>query len=142
MVSAAGPCLIAHGETAPAEPRAALERAGAELLVLPLAARPEGAPEAPRPEERRGLDLTALLAELGRRECNEVLVECGATLAGAFVRDGLFDELIVYMAPTLLGRDARALLDLPLNRMADQVRLRWADVRHLGDDLRLTLAPA
>ncbi|MBF1802368.1 bifunctional diaminohydroxyphosphoribosylaminopyrimidine deaminase/5-amino-6-(5-phosphoribosylamino)uracil reductase RibD [Alloalcanivorax profundimaris] len=142
VVSAAGPCLIAHGEAAPAEPRAALERAGAELLVLPLAARPEGAPEAPRPEERRGLDLTALLAELARRECNEVLVECGATLAGAFVRDGLFDELIVYMAPTLLGRDARALLDLPLNRMADQVRLRWADVRHLGDDLRLTLTPA
>ncbi|MCQ6260869.1 bifunctional diaminohydroxyphosphoribosylaminopyrimidine deaminase/5-amino-6-(5-phosphoribosylamino)uracil reductase RibD [Alcanivorax sp. MM125-6] len=142
VVSAAGPCLIAHGEAAPAEPRAALERAGAELLVLPLAARPEGAPEAPRPEERRGLDLTALLAELARRECNEVLVECGATLAGAFVRDGLFDELIVYMAPTLLGRDARALLDLPLDRMADQVRLRWADVRHLGDDLRLTLTPA
>lgn len=142
VVCAAGPCLIAHGEAAPAEPRAALERAGAELLVLPLAARPEGAPEAPRPEERRGLDLTALLAELARRECNEVLVECGATLAGAFVRDGLFDELIVYMAPTLLGRDARALLDLPLDRMADQVRLRWADVRHLGDDLRLTLTPA
>ncbi|QJX01392.1 hypothetical protein HML84_17165 [Alcanivorax sp. IO_7] len=107
-----------------------------------MAARPEGAPEAPRPEERRGLDLTALLAELARRECNEVLVECGATLAGAFVRDGLFDELIVYMAPTLLGRDARALLDLPLDRMADRVRLRWADVRHLGDDLRLTLTPA
>ena len=51
-------------------------------------------------------------------------------------------KLIVYMAPTLLGRDARALLDLPLDRMADQVRLRWADVRHLGDDLRLTLTPA
>ncbi|HCJ63247.1 MAG TPA: riboflavin biosynthesis protein RibD, partial [Alcanivorax sp.] len=74
-----------------------------------------------------------------RRECNEVLVECGATLAGAFVREALFDELIVYLAPTLLGADARGLLDLPFERMDQQIRLQWSDLRRVGDDLRLTL---
>ena len=97
------------------------------------------APGAAARAERRGLDLHALIAELTRRECNEVLVECGATLAGAFVREALFDELIVYLAPTLLGADARGLLDLPFDRMDQQIRLQWSDLRRVGDDLRLTL---
>jgi diaminohydroxyphosphoribosylaminopyrimidine deaminase/5-amino-6-(5-phosphoribosylamino)uracil reductase len=144
VVTADGPCLIAHADdpgAAPEERRRALEHAGAELLALPRAraASDPAEPGAAAPAERRGLDLHALTAELARRECNEVLVECGATLAGAFVREALFDELIVYLAPTLLGADARGLLDLPFDRMDQQIRLQWSDLRRVGDDLRLTL---
>ncbi|MEH6706429.1 MAG: bifunctional diaminohydroxyphosphoribosylaminopyrimidine deaminase/5-amino-6-(5-phosphoribosylamino)uracil reductase RibD [Alloalcanivorax venustensis] len=144
VVSADGPCLIAHADdpdAAPDDRRRALEHAGAELLALPRAraASDPAEPGAAARAERRGLDLHALIAELTRRECNEVLVECGATLAGAFVRDALFDELIVYLAPTLLGADARGLLDLPFDRMDQQIRLQWSDLRRVGDDLRLTL---
>jgi diaminohydroxyphosphoribosylaminopyrimidine deaminase / 5-amino-6-(5-phosphoribosylamino)uracil reductase len=144
VVTADGPCLIAHADqpgAAPDDRRRALEHAGAELLALPRA-RATSDPAEPGPAlraEQRGLDLHAVIAELTRRECNEVLVECGATLAGAFVREGLFDELIVYLAPTLLGSDARGLLDLPFERMDQQVRLQWRDLRRVGDDLRLTL---
>ena len=56
--------------------------------------------------------------------------------------EALFDELIVYLAPTLLGADARGLLALPFERMDQQVRLQWKDLRRVGDDLRLTLTPA
>ena len=144
VVTADGPCLIAHADdpgAAPEERRRALEHAGAELLALPRAraASDPAEPGAATRAERRGLDLHALTAELTRRECNEVLVECGATLAGAFVREALFDELIVYLAPTLLGADARGLLDLPCERMDQQIRLQWSDLRRVGDDLRLTL---
>jgi len=144
VVTADGPCLIAHADdpgAAPEERRRALEHAGAELLALPRA-RATSDPDEPGAAtraEQRGLDLHALIAELTRRECNEVLVECGATLAGAFVREALFDELIVYLAPTLLGADARGLLDLPFERMDQQVRLQWKDLRRVGADLRLTL---
>ena len=107
----------------------ALESAGAEVMLLPASG--------------SGIDLKQLLIELNRRECNEVLVECGATLAGAFVREGLFDELIVFMAPALLGSSARPLLGLPqLASMSEKVALKWQDVRQIGDDLRLTLVPA
>lgn len=144
VVTADGPCLIAHADdpdAAPDDRRRALEHAGAELLALPRAraASDPAEPGAAARAERRGLDLHALIAELTRRECNEVLVECGATLAGAFVREALFDELIVYLAPTLLGADARGLLDLPFDRMDQQIRLQWSDLRRVGDDLRLTL---
>ena len=144
VVTADGPCLIAYADdpdAAPDDRRRALEHAGAELLALPRAraASDPAEPGAAARAERRGLDLHALIAELTRRECNEVLVECGATLAGAFVRDALFDELIVYLAPTLLGADARGLLDLPFDRMDQQIRLQWSDLRRVGDDLRLTL---
>ena len=140
VVTADGACLIAHAD-APDDRRRALEHAGAELLGLPRAraASDPAEPGAAARAERRGLDLHALIAELTRRECNEVLVECGATLAGAFVREALFDELIVYLAPTLLGADARGLLDLPFDRMDQQIRLQWSDLRRVGDDLRLTL---
>ncbi|HIK76222.1 MAG TPA: bifunctional diaminohydroxyphosphoribosylaminopyrimidine deaminase/5-amino-6-(5-phosphoribosylamino)uracil reductase RibD [Alcanivorax sp.] len=144
VVTADGPCLIAHADqpgAAPDDRRRALEHAGAELLALPRAraASDSAEPAATAHAEQRGLDLHAVIAELTRRECNEVLVECGATLAGAFVREALFDELIVYLAPTLLGADARGLLDLPFERMDQQVRLQWRDLRRVGDDLRLTL---
>ena len=72
-------------------------------------------------------------------EVNEVLVETGANLSGAMVRAGLVDELVVYMAPRLMGSDARALFRLPgLERMEDAVRWALADVRAVGPDWRLT----
>ena len=128
VVSAPGHCLVIAGEQHRGRQNA-LESAGAEVMHLPASG--------------SGIDLQQLLRELHRRECNEVLVECGATLAGAFVREGLFDELIVYMAPALLGSSARPLLGLPqLASMSEKVALRWQDVRMVGNDLRLTLVPA
>lgn len=82
----------------------------------------------------------AILLELGRRGCNEVLVESGPTLAGAFLAAGCADELIVYLAPVLLGDAARPLLHLPgLEHMADKIALTLVDLRQVGDDVRLTL---
>lgn len=128
VVSAPGHCLLVAGEQHPGRQNA-LESAGAEVMLLPASG--------------SGIDLKQLLIELNRRECNEVLVECGATLAGAFVREGLFDELIVFMAPALLGSSARPLLGLPqLASMSEKVALKWQDVRMVGGDLRLTLTPA
>jgi diaminohydroxyphosphoribosylaminopyrimidine deaminase/5-amino-6-(5-phosphoribosylamino)uracil reductase len=93
----------------------------------------------PSPE---GLDLTAVLDRLGELECNEVLVEAGPTLAGDFVRRGLVDEIVVYMAPVVLGDAARGLFNLPtLERMCDRCEFEWRDVARIGDDLRLTLRP-
>jgi diaminohydroxyphosphoribosylaminopyrimidine deaminase/5-amino-6-(5-phosphoribosylamino)uracil reductase len=89
-----------------------------------------------------GLDLPAALARLAELECNEVLVEAGPTLAGAFMRSGLVDELVVYMAPVVLGHAARGLFHMPaLERMCDRCEFEWHDVERIGDDLRLTLRP-
>ncbi|TCK04827.1 bifunctional diaminohydroxyphosphoribosylaminopyrimidine deaminase/5-amino-6-(5-phosphoribosylamino)uracil reductase RibD [Marinobacterium mangrovicola] len=101
----------------------ALKEAGAEVQVR---------------EDGERLDLGAILEWLAQQEqCNELLVECGATLAGAFVGAGLVNELVVYMAPKLLGSSARPLLQLPLERMDQQIPLVLDEVRHLGQDLRL-----
>lgn len=87
------------------------------------------------------VDLALLLDELGRRQCNEVLVEAGAQLAGAFLQQGLLDEIIIFMAPKLLGSSARPLFDLPLTQMAQQVPLIITDMRAVGDDWRITARP-
>lgn len=84
------------------------------------------------------IDLPALLKELAGRECNEILVEAGATLTGEFVHQGLVDELIIYMAPKLLGSDARPLFSLPLETMAAQLPLTISELRAVGDDWRIT----
>jgi diaminohydroxyphosphoribosylaminopyrimidine deaminase/5-amino-6-(5-phosphoribosylamino)uracil reductase len=88
------------------------------------------------------LCLDAVLERLAALECNEVLVEAGPTLAGDFVRRGLVDELVIYMAPVLLGSSARSLFEMPpLERMCDRCEFEWRDVQRVGDDLRLTLRP-
>lgn len=84
------------------------------------------------------VDLRRLLDELADRQCNEVLIESGATLAGEFIRHGLVDELIIYMAPKLLGSSARPLFQLPLDTMAAQLGLCISDVRAIGQDWRIT----
>lgn len=88
------------------------------------------------------LQLSRLLFALAQRGHNELLVEAGATLAGAFVAAGLVDELIWYIAPKLLGSGARAALTLPEPVSLDEVGLwQWHGVERIGEDLRLLLRP-
>ena len=85
------------------------------------------------------VDLRLLLTELADRECNEVLVEAGPTLAGAFLKANLCDELILYLAPKLLGADARPLFDLRFERLEQSLSGGIVDFEKLGRDLRLRL---
>lgn len=88
------------------------------------------------------LDLSAVLAELAGRGINEVHVEAGARLCGAFVAAGLYDELLLYQAPTLLGDAARPLLaGLGIAQMQQQRRLQLCEAVMVGGDLRLRLRP-
>ena len=74
--------------------------------------------------------------------CNEVLVEAGSTLSSAFIRAGLVDELLVYIAPRLLGSDAKALFDLTgLQSLEDSVDFEVKDLDKVGGDIRVTLVP-
>ncbi|MEI2266545.1 bifunctional diaminohydroxyphosphoribosylaminopyrimidine deaminase/5-amino-6-(5-phosphoribosylamino)uracil reductase RibD [Erwinia sp. CGal63] len=87
-------------------------------------------------------DLVALLMLLGRRQINTVWVEAGAELAGALLAAGVVDELIVYLAPKLLGDGARGLCHLPaLAQLAEAPTFIFSDSRQVGPDLRLTLTP-
>ncbi|MCB1644326.1 MAG: bifunctional diaminohydroxyphosphoribosylaminopyrimidine deaminase/5-amino-6-(5-phosphoribosylamino)uracil reductase RibD [Pseudomonadales bacterium] len=84
-------------------------------------------------------DLGELLRLLAAEECNEVLFECGPTLAGSVIRSGYLDELVVYMAPKLMGNHAQSLLNMPaIDNMRDLIELDWTDVRQVGRDIRLT----
>lgn len=89
----------------------------------------------------RGLDLQAVMAELARRNINELHVEAGAVLCGALMGAGLVDELVVYMAPHLMGSAARGFMDLGLNRMDQRLALSIEDIRAVGDDWRITARP-
>ncbi|NJD24937.1 MAG: bifunctional diaminohydroxyphosphoribosylaminopyrimidine deaminase/5-amino-6-(5-phosphoribosylamino)uracil reductase RibD [Betaproteobacteria bacterium] len=118
-----GPVLVAAAVDD--ESRAKLLRAaGAEVLVLPNAA--------------GKVELPALLAELARRGINEVHVEAGHKLNGSLLREGLIDELLLYLAPCLIGHDAAGLFNLPaLAALSDRQRLAIGDLRRVGDDIRL-----
>ncbi|WP_437343408.1 bifunctional diaminohydroxyphosphoribosylaminopyrimidine deaminase/5-amino-6-(5-phosphoribosylamino)uracil reductase RibD [Rhodanobacter geophilus] len=93
--------------------------------------------------ERDGaLDLAAVLALLAARDVNELHVEAGARLGGALLAGGLVDELLLYVAPVLLGDRARPLLELPpLASMAERWRLAVVEQRQVGADWRLRLRP-
>jgi len=117
----------------------ASEFSGSSAEILELGRRGDG----PADDPADGVDLNRLMTELAQREINEVWVEAGARLGGALLRAGLVDELIVYVAPRLLGADARALFDLPdLKRLQDSLDFHWVDWQPVGDDLRLRLRPA
>ncbi|MEW5903452.1 MAG: bifunctional diaminohydroxyphosphoribosylaminopyrimidine deaminase/5-amino-6-(5-phosphoribosylamino)uracil reductase RibD [Pseudomonadota bacterium] len=107
-----------------ADKRAALEARGAQVLLLA--------------DAHGRVDLPALLEELAQRGINEVLVEAGPTLNGALLRAGLVDELLLYLAPQMLGDAARGIADLgELTRLEQKVTLAWRDVRRVGEDIRI-----
>jgi len=92
--------------------------------------------------QKDGLPLERILQQLAKREINEVHVEAGATLCGALLHENLVDEIIIYMAPTLMGSEARGLFNLPeLNQMKDKVDLKIQDIRAIGDDWRISILP-
>ncbi|WP_420466092.1 bifunctional diaminohydroxyphosphoribosylaminopyrimidine deaminase/5-amino-6-(5-phosphoribosylamino)uracil reductase RibD [Panacagrimonas sp.] len=85
------------------------------------------------------LDLCSALSALAQREINSVLVECGPTLAGALLTQDCVDEVVIYLAPSLLGDAARGLANLPgLKRLEQRVALKFVDVRQVGPDLRIS----
>jgi diaminohydroxyphosphoribosylaminopyrimidine deaminase/5-amino-6-(5-phosphoribosylamino)uracil reductase len=80
--------------------------------------------------------------KLAERKVNEVLLETGATLSGAMLEARLVDEMVIYMAPLLLGDSARGLYRLPhLQQMADRIELDIRETRVVGKDLRITAIP-
>lgn len=89
------------------------------------------------------VDLHSVLESLASDfACTDILVEAGATLSTAFIEAGLVDELIVYVAPKLLGSDARALLNIAgIDSMSDSVDFEISDLRQIDGDIRITLKP-
>lgn len=120
MLDQPGKTIIACGEAAPAP-------AARDAWRLPL--------------KQGRVDLRALLRRLAEEGCNEVLVETGATLAGAFVAEGLVDEFLFYLAAKLMGSDARPLFALPIAKMSGQLSLVIEDIRAVGEDWRITARP-
>ncbi len=107
---------------------AVLRQAGATLLELP--------------EQDGKVCLSSLLQVLAAREINEVLVEAGATLNGALLRQGLADELLLYYAPTLLGESARGMFALPsLIGMEQRMNLDIQSLDRVGQDIRIRARP-
>ena len=105
---------------------AALEKLGVRVVVLP--------------DVCGRVDLIAMLRDLAASGCNEVLVEAGSILNGALLQAGLVDELVLYLAPQLLGDMARGMAQLGELTMLDQcVELEWQDVRNVGKDLRIVV---
>ena len=87
------------------------------------------------------IDLTALLQDLAQREINDVHSECGQRLAGALIDQQLADQVVLYLAPHLLGSAARGVFDLgELTAMEQRKTCSMRDVRQIGEDLRLTLS--
>lgn len=123
ILQQAGKTLIAHTSD-DIEKVAVLAAAGAELTQLPAV--------------NGKVDLNALLLELARREVNEVLVEAGAVLAGAFVQQQLVDQWVCYLAPKLMGSSARPVLDFDLRTMSQAQALHLTDLRQIGQDIRMT----
>lgn len=118
-----GSALVVHCAGAPESQARALRAAGASLWCTPVG----------------GASLGALLDELGRREVNELHIEAGATLNGQWLKNGLVDELLIYLAPRLLG-PGLGVADVPLlDDVQSAAAWRWLDVSPVGDDLRLRL---
>lgn len=108
--------------------RDALQNVGAEIVMLPA--------------RNSRVDLTALMHELAEQQVNEVMVEAGAGLTGALLQEHLVDEIIIYMAPKLMGDAACGLFHLPgLDSMAQSIALDIDDVRKVGVDWRFTIRP-
>ena len=119
----AGNVLI-YTVTQDARKIALLEKSGVTVVVLA--------------EKNAQPDLRACMENLATRGCNEVLVEAGSHLNGALLKAGLVDELVLYLAPQLLGDFARGMAQLgELTKLEQRVELEWQDVRNVGRDLRI-----
>jgi diaminohydroxyphosphoribosylaminopyrimidine deaminase/5-amino-6-(5-phosphoribosylamino)uracil reductase len=105
--------------------RDALEARGATVILLPDARRPGK------------VDLAALLVDLGRREINELHIEAGERLNGSFIREGLVDEFVIYLAPKLIGQGRDMASFGPLTDLAQVVPLTFLSAEMLGPDLRI-----
>jgi diaminohydroxyphosphoribosylaminopyrimidine deaminase/5-amino-6-(5-phosphoribosylamino)uracil reductase len=92
------------------------------------------------PRAAGGLDLHAVMQRLATLEMNEVLLECGPTLAGAFFASRLVDELVLYVAPQLLGADAAPLLRIGAAALPGLPAWEFRDQQRIGDDMRLILS--
>ncbi|MGB7738064.1 MAG: bifunctional diaminohydroxyphosphoribosylaminopyrimidine deaminase/5-amino-6-(5-phosphoribosylamino)uracil reductase RibD [Steroidobacteraceae bacterium] len=118
--------------------------AGAHVLARLAGARSAALQVEPMPADSTGrIDLHATLRRLAALDCNEVLVEAGPQLAGSFLAAGLADEIVLYVAPTILGATAQPsfVLPQPLRALSERPRYSYHDVRRVGPDLRLTLRP-
>ena len=103
---------------------AALKARGAEVIVMPNSA--------------GKVELPELFRELARREVNEVHVEAGFRLNGSLVREGCVDELLVYLAPGLIGDKSLGMFDLPeLTELSGRRALKVHDLRMVGEDIRV-----
>lgn len=109
---------------APAQPMHALQAQGAQIMLLPNAA--------------GKVELRDLMLELGRRGFNEVHVEAGYKLNGSLLNEGLVDELLIYLAPSVLGDAAHAMFHLPqLQTLSGRCKLHFVEVRQIGPDIRI-----
>ncbi len=94
------------------------------------------------PMQNGKVNLTRVIEMLADKGANEVMVEAGAILNGALLQEELIDELIIYMAPKLMGNNAKGIFDLPLlQTMSDTISLAISDIRAVGDDWRITAIP-
>lgn len=106
--------------------KAQLEALGAKVFTLPET-------------EQGRVDLNAVLSLLAALQINQLMLEAGPTLNGAFLEQGLVDEWCVYLAPSILGDAGRGLFHLPsLHAMADKVTLSLQTIRQVGPDIKLT----
>ena len=108
---------------------AALQAQGATIIYLPGQQR-DGTPTGK-------VDLAAMLRDMGQREINELHVEAGHRLNGSFIREGLVDELLLYLAPKLIGQGADIASWGPLNSLSDAVQLQFTSFEAVGPDLRI-----
>jgi len=124
-------------------PAAAKALQGGGALVVTAGARNPAWPAAvdsiALPDGTGRVDLAAMLRELARRDVNELHVEAGAGLNGALLAAGLVDELLVYVAPCVIGDPGRGVADFPggIATLGDRVPLAFFDVTRIGDDLRI-----
>jgi diaminohydroxyphosphoribosylaminopyrimidine deaminase/5-amino-6-(5-phosphoribosylamino)uracil reductase len=90
--------------------------------------------------DRERIDLSALVTLLASRGINEMTVEAGPRLTGAFIASGCWDEALLYYAPKLMGAAAQPLADFTVDRLADAYGGRIVDTALVGEDLRVTLS--
>ena len=116
--------VLIYTATSDRRKNAILEQAGATICVLP--------------GKNGQVDLAEMMRDLAQRDCNDLLVEAGGVLNGALLRAKLVDELLLYIAPQMLGDMARGMAQLgELTDLGQSINLKWHDMRQVGNDLRI-----